>query len=103
MLFSPDIITISGPTSGELETGYVYTSAVNPITTTVPLIYLWQATDYAPFTMTGGITSTIIYNWTIPGLKEITLTASNAAGSTSNTYNVNIFASNRIFLPISLK
>ena len=74
-----------------LKLGYGYTCAVNLITTTVPLTYLWQATDYAPFTITGGITNTIIYNSAILGLKEIILTASNAAGSTSNTYHVYIY------------
>jgi len=103
MIFSPDSVTISGPASGELETGYGYTGTVTPITATVPITYLWQATDYAPFTMTVGITCTIIYNWAIPGIKQITLTASNAAGSASNTYNVYIFAANKIYLPISLK
>jgi hypothetical protein len=103
MLFSPDTVTISGPTTGDLETGYEYIGTLTPITATVPITYLWEATDYAPFTMTSGITSTIIYNWAIPGLKQINVTASNAAGSTSNTYHVYILAPYQVFLPLSLK
>jgi hypothetical protein len=103
MLFSPDSVTISGLTSGELETSYVYTGTVFPITTTVPITYVWETTDYAPNTITSGITSTIIYNWAIPGPKVITLTTSNAAGSVSNTYNIMVWAQNKIFLPSILR
>lgn len=102
LLFSPDSVTISGPTSGELEHGYIYTGTVSPITTTLPMTYLWEATDYAPFTMTGGITETIIYNWANPGTKLITLTACNGAGTASNTYTV-IIAPYKIYLPIIVR
>ena len=101
MLFSPDSVSISGPTSGVPGQDYFFTGATLPITTTLPLTYTWQATDFGPVTFSGGITSTISYIWEIPGTKVITVTVENNAGAVTNAHNIDIimFAEKKIFLP----
>lgn len=74
-------VSISGPTSGMLNTSYMFTSTVTPVTTTVPMAHVWRADEQAPVTLISGLTSTVAYTWTTPGVKAITVTVSDAAGS----------------------
>lgn len=105
LLFSPDSVSISGPTSGMTSQEYTFTGTTLPITTTLPLTYTWQATDFGPVTFSGGITSTISYIWGIPGTKVITVTVENNAGAVTNTHSINIaiLGGNKIFLPSILR
>ncbi len=105
LLFSPDTVTISGPTSGIPNQEYAFTGSTSPLTTTLPLTNTWQATNYPPITFTAGITSTIGYIWEIPGAKVITATVENGAGAVTNTHLITIlpFIENSIFLPTVMR
>jgi hypothetical protein len=84
-------VTISGPATGVVQVNYTFTATVNPITTTLPITYFWQATGQSPVTHTGGdLDDTVTFNWNTPGTKTITVTATNAIGTATNTYNVTI-------------
>jgi hypothetical protein len=88
---APKGVTISGPTTGVVQVNYTFTATVNPITTTLPITYFWQATGQSPVTHTGGdLDDTVTFNWNTPGTKTITVTATNAIGTATNTYNVTI-------------
>jgi hypothetical protein len=105
LLFSPDMITISGPTSGTRNQEYIFTGSTSPITSTLPLTYTWQATNFSPITFTGGITNTMNYAWEIPGTKVITATVENGAGAVTNTHLITIlpFIEHSIFLPTVMR
>jgi len=67
-------VSISGPMAGMLNTAYMFTSTVTPVTTTTPIAHVWRADEQPPKTLVGGLTSTIVYTWTTPGAKTITVT-----------------------------
>jgi hypothetical protein len=69
------------------NTPYTFTATVSPVTATQPITYVWQATDLGTVTHTGGdLDDTATFTWTTPGSKVITVTASNAAGTVSDTH-----------------
>jgi pimeloyl-ACP methyl ester carboxylesterase len=86
----PTSVAISGPTTGIPQTGYTFTATVSPISATVPITYLWEATGQSPVTNTSNLTNTIAFTWTTPGPKAITVTATNAAGAVSGSYTITI-------------
>jgi hypothetical protein len=103
MLFSPDAVSISGPTLGMPGQAYTFTASILPITTTLPITYSWQATDMVPQIFVGGITSTVTYNWGTNGIKEIALSASNGAATVSDTHIIHISILKNVYLPISVR
>lgn len=84
-------VQIGGPTSGAVGTIYNFTAAVSPPTATVPIAYVWRTSEQPPQTIVSGITSTIAYSWTLPGVKTLTVTATNATGvAASTTFTITI-------------
>jgi hypothetical protein len=45
-------VTLSGPTTGRIGTAYTFTTTVSPISATMPITYVWQATGQPPVTRT---------------------------------------------------
>ncbi len=86
----PETISLTGPTDGLPNTPYTYTAYVNPLTTTIPLIYSWRVSDHSDITTTGGITDAQTFTWNTTGLKQIVVQASNLAGSAVMTQTINI-------------
>ncbi len=78
-------VTLTGPSEGVVGQPQVFAAAVEPITTTLPLTYLWQADGQSPITHTGGLTDTVNYTWEMPEGYYITVTASNEAWSVMDT------------------
>ncbi len=67
-----------------------YVATVDPPTTTVPLAYVWRATEQDPFSTVSGLTTTKTDTWTLPGVKTIAVTASNAMGMVATSHNITI-------------
>lgn len=88
--YPPTGISISGPDEGVLNTTYAFTATVSPFTATVPLTYVWSATDKPAVTDTGGINHTVPFSWTTGGVKVITVTASNAAAGVTATHTITV-------------
>lgn len=87
---APDGVTISGPTAGAVQAGHAFTAAVSP-TTTLPVTYVWEATDQTPEThIDGDLTDNVTFTWDTPGTKTITVTATNEVGTAADTYDVTI-------------
>ncbi len=84
----PNTIKIEGPTTGQVNSTYAFTAAVNPLTVTQPITYVWEATDLAPVIHIGGISTTHSFAWSVSGTKAITVTASNATGVATSTYSI---------------
>jgi hypothetical protein len=97
----PVNIKISGPDMGDVRDSYTFTATVNPITTTVPITYVWTADEQLTITHTAGISDTVTFNWDSPGLYQIMVLATNPAGSVVDTWSIAIYVRN--FLPISLR
>jgi len=83
---APGNLAITGPESGVPNEHYSFVAAVDPLTTTVPLTYQWEVTGATPISSTSGLTHTAEFTWDKPGLYDVTVTASNAAGKTSKSY-----------------
>ncbi len=89
-LIADTIVSISGTTSGEINSTYTFTSTVSPSSAAVPIAHVWRADDQSPVTHVGGLTDTVSYSWDTPGVKTITLTASNSVNSVGTTHLITI-------------
>jgi uncharacterized repeat protein (TIGR01451 family) len=78
-------VTINGPATGYVGTMYVFTAAVSPATATLPINYVWT-----PAPLTGQGSANAAYRWVVTGAQTITVTASNAAGSDSDTHAITL-------------
>ncbi len=87
-----DSVSITGPAGGVIQTSYTFTASVTPITSTVPVTYVWQASGQAPITHTGGLTDTVDFIWGSGGVKAITVTASNLVNTVIGTHAITIEA-----------
>jgi PKD repeat protein len=83
-------VAITGSTAGDVGVALSFTAAVSPISATLPISYAWQATDQPPVNHTGGLTDTATFAWDTPGDYELTITATNAYGSVTDTQTVTI-------------
>jgi plastocyanin len=101
----PVDVDIAGPGAGEHGNLYTFTAAVNPITTTLPITFSWEATNQLPIThVNAAISDTIGFSWTssLTGAQWITVTASNATGSALDTHLILIDPS-AVYLPIIMR
>ena len=87
---SPTTVTISGPTTGLKGTNYTFTATVSPMTTTLPITYVWEASDQHTVTHTGGLSDTMSLAWSTEGQKVIIVTATNAGNMVTDTHAVNL-------------
>jgi hypothetical protein len=87
---APEEIQLSGPVEGEVQSSLAFTVTTNPISTTLPIRYIWEATDQVPITITNGLISSVNYSWDTPGTKTITVTASNSYGTLSTTHEITL-------------
>jgi hypothetical protein len=97
----PAFVEVSGPDTGVVQGSYTFTASVNPTTTTVPITYIWYIDDQLTFTHTAGISDTATFNWDSPGLHQLTVSATNPAGSVIDVWSITIYV--KTFLPINLR
>jgi hypothetical protein len=90
IVVGPNIVTIDGPITNTVESTTTLTATVTPISTTLPLEYLWQTAGQTPITHTGGLSDVVSFVWDMPGVYTVTVTASNEVGSVSTTHTINI-------------
>jgi hypothetical protein len=90
LINSPSLVTITGPDDGMILHAYYFTATVEPITTTSPLEFIWQASGQPLGTYTSGLTDTVSFTWEMPGMQIITVTASNQAGTVMDTHVITI-------------
>jgi photosystem II stability/assembly factor-like uncharacterized protein len=81
----PEELALTGPELGQVESSYQFTSTIEPISTTVPLTYTWEATDHAPVVQSSSLTDAVTFTWSTPGIKTISVTAANEAGSVASS------------------
>jgi len=90
---APGSAEITGPTTGLVQSGYVFTVTVSPVTATLPITYVWQAADPVPVTHTGrmSLQDTQTFTWTTVGPKEVAVTAANVGGTATHTHVITIY------------
>jgi len=104
LVYPPTAVTLSGPGEGWVNTPYTFTATVEPISTSLPLTFIWQIDGQLPITHTSGLTDTINFSWVMPGTQLITVTASNPADTVSASHVITITASlYDIYLPLVIK
>jgi hypothetical protein len=108
LVVAPAGVGVTGPTTGTVDTAYTFIATVRPITATacpmtatLPITYVWQATGQSPVTHTGGLSDTTTFTWPTPGIQTITVTATNAGGAVTGTHFIT--TSVYIYLPNLLK
>jgi len=90
---APVAINVAGPSGGAADSAHAFTATVNPITTTQPITYLWQATGQALVTHANrGLSDTLAFTWSAAqvGPQLITVTAENSVGSVTTAYSITI-------------
>ena len=90
-LFHVTRVAISGPATGTVQIGYTFIATVSPNIATLPITYVWQATNQSPATHTGGgLSDALSFTWNAPGTQTITVTASNAEGTVNASHHITI-------------
>jgi uncharacterized repeat protein (TIGR01451 family) len=80
-------VTINGPTTGSVNTIYVFTATVSPPTATLPITYTWS-----PAPLAGQGAAVVTYTWSSTGPQTITVKAVNAGNTVSDTHVITIAA-----------
>ncbi len=70
-------LTLDGPAGCTVGAGCSLLATVTPITASLPITYVWEATGQPPVTHVGGLADPITYTWTVTGAQMITVTATN--------------------------
>jgi hypothetical protein len=100
----PESATITGPEAGLVGENQEFTAWVEPISTTLPLTYVWEADGQVPITHTNGLTDTVNFIWDLPGTQLITVTVNNQASEVSATHIITITAPiYETYLPLVIK
>jgi hypothetical protein len=86
-------VTISGPPPGLDQTEYNNSATIAPNTTSLPITYQWQASQQRHVFHANVVsTDMITFTWPVTGTQAITVFASNAAGSVSDTHTIALTA-----------
>jgi plastocyanin len=101
----PTSVSIIGPGEGTIDTPYVFTATVSPITATLPITYLWQATGQSDVTHVGGLSDTIVLTWPAGTsvTQLITATAANDGGAAAGTHFTFFAPPQKVYLPLLVR
>ena len=83
-------LSISGDQTGYTGIQYDFSAQANPADAATPVTYEWQATGQVSETNVGGLIDTASFTWSTPGVKTITVTASNGVNSVSAEWSITI-------------
>jgi PKD repeat protein len=88
---APGTVEVSGPAEALIGQNLAFTASVLPPTVTLPITYIWSVTDKNPLTVLDGPSSTAIFAWSVPGPKQIVVTAINAWGRVTGTHTATVY------------
>jgi len=83
-------VTIAGPTLGSVGVPQPLTATSSPLAASLPITYIWQIGGQPSITHTNKISDPLTLRWTEPGLRPITVTASNAVNTVTATHQISI-------------
>jgi hypothetical protein len=101
MRMLPASLGITGPTTGEVQSSYTFSATVSPITTTIPITYVWLVDDQMVLTHQAGVVDIGTFSWDLPGTHHLSVSATNAAGSVEASWTIDIHV--KIYFPITLR
>ncbi len=74
-------VSLNGALTGATGAAQPFTATVAPVTATLPITYLWQATEQTPYSHTvSSYSDEKSFTWTATGTKIVTVTATGAGG-----------------------
>ncbi|MCP4428542.1 MAG: PKD domain-containing protein, partial [Chloroflexi bacterium] len=89
------------PTTGPVNATASFTATVNPISTTLPLTYTWEATGQtAVARAAASLADVVSFTWPVTGTQTITVSVSNAVGGpiiATHTFTVEM---QTLYLPL---
>jgi glycosidase len=105
---APSMVSITGPFSGEIDHATVFTAAVSPISTTLPLTFTWEYdlgthVDGVVYPNVNDLSQPHVISWPMAGTYAITVTASNQTGSAMGVYHFTVKPTWRVYLPLIIK
>ncbi len=83
-------VQLTGSVTGFVQSAYVFTASVSPISTTLPLTYTWQASGQSQIVHSADWTDTVTYTWNAVGEQTIAVAASNSVGVVTSTHTITI-------------
>lgn len=102
-------VALSGPTLGTLSSTLYFAAFASPVTATLPVTFVWNATGQTLVTHvvnslpgSSHLGDTSVYSWTAVGTQAITVTATNAGGSVTDTHSIAIVDTIPLYLPLVL-
>jgi hypothetical protein len=101
VLMPPLSVEVSGSEAGRVDESYLFTATVDPITTTIPITYVWSVDGEVFITQTGGIIDSVMLSWEKPGVHLISMTASNPVGIVGDMWIFTVYI--RVYMPINLR
>ncbi len=90
IVMTPSGVSILGLTTGIVNQSVFLTATVEPITTTVPITYVWSTANSPVITKTGGVSDSASFLWATPGLKVVTVTANNGTGMVADHHVISM-------------
>jgi len=100
----PATVSINGGLMGLANIEHTFSATTLPVSVTVPLTYVWRATDGLSITHITGTTDSATFNWDTPGIKDITVTVQNQFDTVTGTRMIiisdTVYA---VYLPIIFK
>ena len=96
-----ETLTLSGDVEGLIGAECEFTADINPLGATTPITFEWQATDQAGVTHSGGVSDTMMFVWDSPGVKTVSVKASNSVNQLVKQVQIEI-TEITIHLPIIL-
>ena len=97
----PASLVITGTQDGDVQVNYTFTATVTPLTTTIPITYIWTVEGQLPVTHTNGVVDTASFMWDSPGVYHLSVSALNLAGSVEATWSITIYV--KVYLPITFR
>jgi hypothetical protein len=94
--------TLTGPTSGKPHIDYSFNANEYPVTTTLPVTYVWEVDGYRVITQTSGVSATQLFSWALSGTQEVTVTVSNPVSSLVRSLEI-LIEPYRIYFPLQEK
>jgi uncharacterized repeat protein (TIGR01451 family) len=85
-------VNVTGAPTGTAHVPEAFVATVSPVTASVPITYVWQATGQSTITTTtSSISNTVNFAWNPGGVQAVTVTVSNAAAPVvSDTHVITI-------------
>lgn len=91
-LLPVDDVGLSGSDAGFNNSAYTFEAEITPTTAAQPVTYTWEATGQTPITQQGAATDMVMFSWSEPGVKTVTVTADNGYGQATADHTITIEA-----------